>query len=105
MKSYCRIVLISLCFSSYACASKIIIYHHSTRADEAEIIRNIFTKRYSIPEVLITKVRMDSCQKREHRYMELCVNRKGELIEFSNSNIKKIKKSLAIFAKPEFNDV
>jgi hypothetical protein len=105
MKFYYKILLTLIITSNVAMASKVIVYHHSSRTEEANIVKNIFTNKYSVPTRLVVIIQTQECRVKEKRFMELCINKKGELIEFSNSNIKKIKKSLAIFAKPGPNDV
>lgn len=99
------ILLITLTMCQQALATKIIITATPNSFLLAKQVKAIFIERYSIPKRLIILKERMICVSQENRYLELCINRKGELEELSKSNIKKIKKSLAIFAKPEFSDV
>lgn len=71
------------------------IYHHQDDKN-AEIIRNIFIEKYQLPNSLIM-VHGHGCRVSvDHRYLNLCITKKGELIMLP-SDIDFLRKSLTKF--------
>jgi hypothetical protein len=85
-------------------ASKVHIYFTEKQNNHAKIIRDIFLEKYKIPLSLIKLRKTKICNIRDQRFLELCLNSEGELIQFPNSNIKNIKKSLNTFSSEAKND-
>ncbi|MFT6632950.1 MAG: hypothetical protein ACJAS4_002918 [Bacteriovoracaceae bacterium] len=63
------------------------------------LIKNIFQEKYKIPLKLIRVTKVSSCHSQDKRFLELCINKKGELVEFSNYNKKNIINSLKVFSQ------
>jgi len=96
--------LILVGFSSSCLAAMISIQFHSSHQQNAKQIKQIFIKRYSIPKEIIKMNMTEECKAVDQRFLELCINKKGELLVLSNSNILKIKKSLKTFSLEAKND-
>ncbi len=86
-------------YSSSALASMIFIYHAPKHHWEAKQVRGIFQNKYNIPAEIIHIREKAECKQQDSRFLELCINRKGELIQLSPSNIENIKKSFKTFAR------
>ena len=91
-------------FSINSSASMVKIYFTSQHINKALVVEKIFIEKYSIPERIIEVKRVTDCFSQDKRFLELCINRKGELKRFSNSNIFKIKKSLLVFSQQRSKD-
>jgi hypothetical protein len=73
---------------------------HNNKKSQAHIVKAYFISKYNIPRELI-KVKRSNCEEKEdNRYLQLCINQKGELIQLS-SNIDFKIKSLSIFKQPD----
>lgn len=79
-------------------ASVITIYHHDN-SDNARTVARIFQKKYSIPSGLIKIVKSVDCVELSATLLEMCINKKGELITLS-SNISLFKRSINVFNNP-----
>jgi hypothetical protein len=89
-------LLILAYLSQASHASKIVIRYESGNIDNAEVIRAIFVDRYSIPKNLVS-IRNGHCdeQDQDKRFLNLCVNKKGDLIKISQDIKFKIKSLLS----------
>jgi hypothetical protein len=63
------------------------------------MVKEIFNKSYGVPLNIISVLKVSKCHSIDNRFLELCLNEKGELNEFSNYNIKKIINSLKVFSQ------
>ena len=91
-------LLFSLMFMSTTCFGSILnIYSPLEKKESAVEVKQYLVQKYGIPEKLIKISLEESCEVRDARFIELCINKKGELKELSNQNIKKIIKSLLVF--------
>lgn len=96
MKLIFSFILIIKC--SLTLASMVIIKHEN-RMENAKIVKEIFQRKYLIPNELI-QIKNERCKEEVlSNYLELCINKKGELLILS-SNIKFKIKSLLIFRQP-----
>jgi hypothetical protein len=89
--------ILAFTYLSQAChASKIVISYESGNVDNAEVIQSIFVDRYSIPKNLIS-IRSGLCDEedRDKRFLNLCVNKKGDLLKISQDIKFKIKSLLS----------
>ena len=91
-------------FAINAQASMVKIYFTSDHLNKALIVEKIFIEKYSIPKRIIEIKHLSNCYSQDKRFLEICINRKGELKRFSNSNIFKIKKSLLVFSQQRSKD-
>lgn len=67
-------------------------------------IKKIFEVKYSIPSRLISLREASRCFQLDNRYLELCINDKGELSKLSNTNFINIRRSLNTFNSGAKND-
>lgn len=89
----------SLLFISTHSLASMIIIQHENREFEALRVKEYFMHEYQIPKSLI-RVQQRSCNKSiDNRFLHLCVNKKGELLQLS-SNIDFQIKSLSTFNRP-----
>ncbi len=104
MKLLFKLLLFFICINTSCYASMIHIFYTKNQRAEAQIVRQIFHQKYQVPLFIIKMIQSDQCKGSDTRFLEMCINKKGELIELSNPNIVKIKKSLRTFAR-EAKDV
>lgn len=89
----------TLLFLPLASHASLINIIHEKQLKNANIIKAIFIDKYDIPKSLIL-VKNGSCDtKIDRRFLNICVTKKGELIQLS-SNINFIRKSLNSFNTP-----
>ena len=91
-------------FSTIAHSGMIKITYTQKNKSNATHILKRFEQKYSIPSELIILKKVESCTSSDKRFLELCINTKGELIEFSNHNLKSITNSLKVFKKKVKNE-
>lgn len=80
------------------------IYYTPGMLEESIHVKEIFLKKYQIPAELIFIYPTKKCSRIDNRSLNLCLNKKGELLQLSSSNILKLKKSLSTFAIGGKND-
>jgi|TARA_B100000749_G_C18082472_1_gene324285 hypothetical protein len=78
-------------------ASMIHIGYEDQNFNKAKLVQNIFEKKYNIPKSLIKVFKQQKCQPRDPRFLFICINKKGELLQLSNINLNQIRKSLKVF--------
>lgn len=84
---------------SFNLQASVINIFHQKNIKEAKVIKSIFIKKYSIPSNMIS-INESSCTiKTDNRFLNLCITKKGELIQLS-SNIYFLRKSLKSFSTP-----
>jgi hypothetical protein len=85
-------------FSQTSYAGLINIYFEQN-ARSAQQVQKIFMMKYNVPKGLIS-IEKKSCQSKvDSRFLNLCVTKKGELIQLP-SYLKFIRKSLKTFKRP-----
>ncbi len=97
MKLIFKTILIFLVIIPNSYASQILITYEDNKAQYAYHMQKYFKENYKIPLTIIKIKKSYECRSIDKRFLEICINKKGELIQFSNSNIKKIIKSLRTF--------
>ena len=91
MKLFFSILLI--CSNAFG---SMILISHNDKIKNAKLVKNYFISKYRIPSELIEIKESDCMDKLDSRYLQLCINQKGELIQLS-SNIDFQIKSLSTF--------
>ncbi len=86
-----------LLLSTSVQSSAINIYVDSNKFELAKVTKNIFRTKYNIPKSLIRLKVGERCISRDKRFLELCINKKGELIQLPNYNLHNIINSLKTF--------
>jgi hypothetical protein len=89
----------SLLLVSTNALSSMIFIGHNNQESNAIRIKDYFISEYHIPKELILIKRSECLEEVDRRYLQLCVNEKGELIQLS-SNIDFQIKSLLTFKQP-----
>jgi hypothetical protein len=89
----------SLLLVSTNAFSSMILIGHNNQESNAIKIKDYFISEYRIPKELILIKRSECLEEVDRRYLQLCVNKKGELIQLS-SNIDFQIKSLSTFKQP-----
>ena len=80
------------------------IYFVKGQKKEANFVKEVFTQKHNIPEILVETKPQKSCKSRDPRFVELCLNKKGELVLLSSKNISKKIKSLKVFSPKGANN-
>lgn len=96
MKLIFSIFLIIFCSQTFA---SMILIKYENKYKNALLIQDIFVKKYSIPRDLILIKKERCLESKGSNFLELCINKKGELLTLS-SDIKFKVKSLSIFRQP-----
>ena len=103
MKFFIKIFLFSIFTISFANAAQINILYESSLIKKQLLLglKEHFKIRYGIPHSLINIKRVQSCGIFDKRFLEVCINSKGNLVEIPNINKKEILKSLKVFKTKE----
>lgn len=105
MKSLFRLIFFPMIFTSVSQAAQVSIQYQGNHSQQAVIVSDILSGEYSIPKSIISISKVSKCSSQDKRFLEFCINKKGELNEFSNNNIKKIIKSLKVFSQGRTNEI
>lgn len=93
-----KIIILSLLVPLSSNASQITVYYqHKADKSKALKIRDYILNEKKIPLKLIQVHFNKECLGKDERFIELCINKKGELITLS-SNIQKKIESFKIFS-------
>lgn len=92
-------IAIIFCISINVYSSQINIYFYEAFSKESIIIKEIFMTKYNIPSYLIKRIETSKCESIDKRFLEICINKKGELTQLSNMKTKKIVTSLLAFKR------
>lgn len=92
-------LIFSIFILSFNIHASMIKINYEGNIENAYTVKKIFTNKYLIPEKLI-QISYKSClDKVDERFLNICINKKGELEKFS-SDIKFKVKSLLVFRQP-----
>lgn len=91
-------LIVGLAFSTTV-HSSIIRIHFTSNKLVAQKVKNYFITEYKIPKSLIITLEGSCTRMDERKYLDLCINEKGELLKLS-SHIDFQIKSLSIFKQP-----
>ena len=82
--------------SSNALAGKILVHYERNMEHKAEELKVRLMGHHHIPERLIEKTQ-SKCNRTDKRFLEFCINSKGDLELIPNDNKAKILTSFQIF--------
>ena len=99
MKFYFSFIILS--YSCYCFSSQVRVYYHPGEKSKALIVKQIFETKFSVPNQLIVLKKSQECHSQDARFLELCINKKGKLLELPNTYIDKIKKSIRTFSSED----
>lgn len=98
-------LLLSLLLISFNVQAGLIqISYHQDQKALALSSMNFFEVNYGIPSKLIKLKLIKKCEPSAPRFLDLCINKKGELTEFSHNKTKLIINSFKIFRKEVKNE-
>lgn len=86
---------IMLMFCSLNTHAFIINIYHFDSLEQANLVKEIFNKKYKVPNRLIS-TKKSKCLNVDKRMLNLCITKKGKL-KLLPSNIKFLNKSLKVF--------
>lgn len=89
-------LLFSLLILSNICNAKVINIYNESNPNKAKVVADIFIQKYGVPKSLISSFQTECTKNVDKRFLNLCINKKGELIQLP-SYLKFLKKSLSVF--------
>lgn len=95
MKSIFSILLLSV-FSTQA-SQITIAYQSDKHIDISKHIKKRFEQTYSIPQELISVVKVDYCKSLDERFLEFCIKKDSDLILLNSDKSQQKIRSLKIF--------
>ena len=90
-------ILLIISIPSHARIISIYYVEHQMIAKQ---LKQRFMEKHHIPSQIISVFKINKCRSLDQRYLEVCINKKGELIELSSKNIELKINALKVF-KPE----
>ncbi len=103
MKFIIKIFLFLIFTISNTSAAQINILYETSLVKKQLLIslKHHFISEYGVPNKLINIKRVLNCGIVDRRYLEVCINSKGNLTEIPNINKRDILKSLKVFKTKE----
>ncbi|MBD65812.1 MAG: hypothetical protein CME62_11435 [Halobacteriovoraceae bacterium] len=74
-----------------------IFYSNATDKIIATQISSKFNREYGVPRKLIRVAKVEECHSRDKRFIEICLNKKSDLIVLNEFSLKQKIRSLEIF--------